>query len=948
MADILRSYDLGGTGFYPVAAGATVDTGSAVGLTSSGYARKLQPGDSFLGFAILPANNSGGQAGEINLKVRRRGRIRLPVSGAGPSTPRGTSVFATDDDTFTLSSSGSVYIGTLAQHVSGSDWMVNFNIDLKPVGSIAAENAPLPINKGGTGSASPSLVAGSNITISGAWPNQTINALISGSGSPIYRSDLGSLTVTSNIVTTAAYSPSHPPCAGYWKWQAGSPASWDISAIAGHPSVGGYWVQFFPDGVVTAEHFGAKGDYDLVNFAATTYDNDAIKAGFAAAIAYGLPFETWRPNAIEHVNSTPTKAIRIPNGLRWRFRGNGCIVHPGAVMHPWFWAEGNALDIQIDNPNFFFAGTIDRNTRPDTLYATSWAYWFDNEISRPTNTPCADIGGLGDGLTPLFIAGGDKSDIRIKTATFRSIGPSFDTTNNHKMMQSAITLLNANDGTKTQRVMLDGCYFDLVQMGILAVGFKNLEINNLVSDRYGYMNVAWSSAPPPPHLVYCSNTAARDGSGNVLSDTVILRNPVDYGRDLSEWNNTQCSLKFRGPQTVHIDGGRIDRPHGVIDGAVPNWRVKLNSGRADFVKCQSASAGAVMPLRLLPDYANGGEIDLGNFEMYNCGAALAKQTAGFLDLQNLSGLKLKGKIITDDFKARALFGTPSVANAGSGGTPGAVTLTGSDGTGTKFVLTGTIAGDGTLSAITGVTNYGNYSADPSSLTAAPVTGGGLSGATVNINSVYSTSGLIKTTTAYNCDFEIDVACASNIAYSSPAMANVNTNATDNDWRVRTRNWPLTGMRFIQNTKSAMTRNTYRVRDVSGGGEREIRDGLETQWLYKEVTLTASGAATLTASSFIPANAEVLSLVSIITTALSGGGVTGYQVGDGSTASLWGSVSATAAGNGTSAANWHASTPTQSAQNVVVTFTGGSPSSGAVKLRLWYRLSVRNTDTYYTG
>lgn len=42
----------------------------------------------------------------------------------------------------------------------------------------------LPISSGGTGSSSPSLIAGSNITVTGSWPNQTIAA--SGSSAPAW------------------------------------------------------------------------------------------------------------------------------------------------------------------------------------------------------------------------------------------------------------------------------------------------------------------------------------------------------------------------------------------------------------------------------------------------------------------------------------------------------------------------------------------------------------------------------------------------------------------------------------------------------------------------------------------------------------------------------------------------------------------------------------------
>jgi hypothetical protein len=64
----------------------------------------------------------------------------------------------------------------------------------------------LPVASGGTGSSSPSLVAGTNVTISGSWPNQTINA--SGGG--------GSGTVTSVNVSggTTGLTTSGGPITG--------------------------------------------------------------------------------------------------------------------------------------------------------------------------------------------------------------------------------------------------------------------------------------------------------------------------------------------------------------------------------------------------------------------------------------------------------------------------------------------------------------------------------------------------------------------------------------------------------------------------------------------------------------------------------------------------------------------------------------------------------------
>ena len=76
---------------------------------------------------------------------------------------------------------------------------------------------------------------------------------------------------------------------------------------------------------------------------------------------------------------------------------------------------------------------------------------------------------------------------------------------------------------------------------------------------------------------------------------------------------------------------------------------------------------------------------------------------------------------------------PTITAGGTGGTPGAVTLTGTDGTGTKFQATGVISGGGVLTSITAITVAGAYTALPGTLTAGAVSGGSLSGCTLNLS-----------------------------------------------------------------------------------------------------------------------------------------------------------------------------------------------------------------------
>jgi len=63
----------------------------------------------------------------------------------------------------------------------------------------------LPVANGGTGTATPSLVAGTNITITGTWPNQTIDAA-GGGGSMVYPS--AGVAVSTGSAWSTSYTTS--------------------------------------------------------------------------------------------------------------------------------------------------------------------------------------------------------------------------------------------------------------------------------------------------------------------------------------------------------------------------------------------------------------------------------------------------------------------------------------------------------------------------------------------------------------------------------------------------------------------------------------------------------------------------------------------------------------------------------------------------------------------
>jgi hypothetical protein len=113
---------------------------------------------------------------------------------------------------------------------------------------------------------------------------------------------------------------------------------------------------------------------------------------------------------------------------------------------------------------------------------------------------------------------------------------------------------------------------------------------------------------------------------------------------------------------------------------------------------------------------------------------------------------------------------------------------------------------------------------------------------------------------------------------------------------------------------------------------------------KHATTTLSGVtgATVTATSLIPAKANVLGVNTVVTTALgTGSGTTGYTVGDGADADRWGAVTGTIAGTDTDGTNATAD-PTgwfTAANNVVITAAGGNfDGTGAILVDVAYTIT----------
>lgn len=125
----------------PVIASDIIYQGAAVGsVVGTGHARPLTSVDKFRGFAETKADNSAGAAAAINVRSRKKGLVKLAVSGA-VITDLDQPVYATDDNTFVFLPTGAVFVGFVRAFVSAGVVLVEYDVDnfVDPYGDKAKE-----------------------------------------------------------------------------------------------------------------------------------------------------------------------------------------------------------------------------------------------------------------------------------------------------------------------------------------------------------------------------------------------------------------------------------------------------------------------------------------------------------------------------------------------------------------------------------------------------------------------------------------------------------------------------------------------------------------------------------------------------------------------------------------------------------------------------------------
>lgn len=145
----------------PVKGLTTIYQGGMLGLTS-GYARELVAGDTFIGHAREYIDNSAGSDGDVTVAIIR-GIYRLQVTLTGVAiTDVGKIVYASADDTLTLTPGSNSMVGIVARYVTTNTAIVEFRTH--DIGTLASDLTALLSNMATVSGASDFTVLQSDIT----------------------------------------------------------------------------------------------------------------------------------------------------------------------------------------------------------------------------------------------------------------------------------------------------------------------------------------------------------------------------------------------------------------------------------------------------------------------------------------------------------------------------------------------------------------------------------------------------------------------------------------------------------------------------------------------------------------------------------------------------------------------------------------------------------------
>ena len=181
-----------GTPTVPTAANGTNTTQAASTAFVINQIGAISAGVTTFSAGTTGLTPSAASSGAVTLA----GTLAVANGGTGVTTSTGSG-------NNVLSTSPTLVTPILGTPTSGNLANCTFpTLNQNTTGTAAGLSSILAVASGGTGTATPALVAGTNVTISGTWPNQTINA----TGGGTVTSVTGTAPVVSSGGTTPAIS----------------------------------------------------------------------------------------------------------------------------------------------------------------------------------------------------------------------------------------------------------------------------------------------------------------------------------------------------------------------------------------------------------------------------------------------------------------------------------------------------------------------------------------------------------------------------------------------------------------------------------------------------------------------------------------------------------------------------------------------------------------------
>jgi hypothetical protein len=286
-----------------------------LGLSHGGTAKSIVPNAGAIiwsgadGLYVGPA----GTAGQVLIS----GGTSAPTWGTAGTV---TSVAMTVPSFLSVTGSPIIGAGTLAVSLSGT---------------------PLPVVNGGTGTTTPSLVEGANVTISGTWPNQTVNATGGGGSGTVTSVDMTvptGLAISGNPITTSgtltltfASGYSIPTTANQTNWttaytqtQQWNGGSTNLVSATGRTSLGGTTVgqsmfTLTNPSAITFPRFNADNTVSALNAADF---RTAIGAGSGGGSVTTVSVVSANGFAGTVADATTTPAITLTTSISGMLKGS--------------------------------------------------------------------------------------------------------------------------------------------------------------------------------------------------------------------------------------------------------------------------------------------------------------------------------------------------------------------------------------------------------------------------------------------------------------------------------------------------------------------------------------------------------------------------------------------------------------------------------------------------